>query len=159
MMYSKVMHMQTMKIYMDVCCLNRPFDDQSQDRIFLETEAILAILSRCRKGEWALATSDVVEYELSRLINIPKLEKVQNLCLIANERIISTEKSKRLAKIYQAQGVKLMDSYHLALCETHDRDVLLTTDDGFIRAAAKIELDTKVVNPVIWLMEVTRNER
>jgi len=25
-----------MKIYLDVCCLNRPFDDQVQDRVRLE---------------------------------------------------------------------------------------------------------------------------
>ncbi|MDR2771434.1 MAG: PIN domain-containing protein [Clostridiales Family XIII bacterium] len=151
--------MKNMKIYMDVCSLNRPFDDQEQDRIYLETEAILAILSRCRKGEWTLTTSDAVDYELSRLTNIAKLEKIRSLCLTANEKIISTEETKTLARKYQAQGVKLMDSYHLALCETHGRDALLTTDDGFIRAAAKTELHTRVINPVLWLMEVTKNER
>jgi len=150
--------MKNYKIYMDVCCLNRPFDDQTQDRVFLESEAILAVLSRCRKGEWTLTTSDVVDYELSRLTNIPKLEKIRTLCMAASERIISTKETKTLARKYQAQGVKLMDSYHLALCETHGQDVLLTTDDGFIRAVAKIELDPKVINPVIWLMEVTKNE-
>lgn len=106
MMYSKVMHMQTMKIYMDVCCLNRPFDDQSQDRIFLETEAILAILSRCRKGEWALATSDVVEYELSRLINIPKLEKVQNLCLNRERKNYFHRKIQKIGENISGSGCK-----------------------------------------------------
>ncbi len=33
-----------MKIYLDVCCLNRPFDDQTQDRIHLEAETILTIM-------------------------------------------------------------------------------------------------------------------
>ena len=28
-----------MKIYMDVCCLNHPFDDLSQDSVYLEAEA------------------------------------------------------------------------------------------------------------------------
>lgn len=144
---------------MDVCCLNRPFDDLSQDRVYLEAEAILAILSRCRKDEWTLTTSDVVDYELSRLTNTSKLEKIRNLCLTASERIVSTEETKMLARKYQAHGVKLMDSYHLALCETHGQDILLTTDDEFIRAASRIEINTKVINPVIWLMEVTHNER
>jgi hypothetical protein len=40
------------KIYLDTCCLNRPFDDQTQERIRLESEAMLAILSRIEKGEW-----------------------------------------------------------------------------------------------------------
>ena len=30
-----------MKVYMDVCCLNRPFDNQSQDKVRFETEAII----------------------------------------------------------------------------------------------------------------------
>ena len=145
------------KIYMDVCCLNRPFDDQAQDRIFLEAEAILAILARCVEGRWMLMTSDVIEYELSRLTDMPKLEKIRNLCFIAGEKIISSKDTKFLAKKYQEYGVKIVDSYHLALCEVYGIKALLTTDDGFIRAAAKIELETQVMNPVIWLMEVTRN--
>ena len=36
-------------IYLDVCCLNRPFDDQSQPRIHLESEAILTILAQCEQ--------------------------------------------------------------------------------------------------------------
>ena len=28
-----------MKIYLDVCCLNRPFDDHGQAKIYLESEA------------------------------------------------------------------------------------------------------------------------
>jgi hypothetical protein len=41
-----------MRIYLDVCCLNRPFDDQSQDRIRLETEAVIIIISRMVSDEW-----------------------------------------------------------------------------------------------------------
>jgi hypothetical protein len=41
-----------MKIYLDVCCLNRPFDDQTQDRIRLETEAVMLILGRIAAKDW-----------------------------------------------------------------------------------------------------------
>jgi len=40
------------RIYLDVCCLNRPFDDQTQDRIHLESEAVILILKRVRSGNW-----------------------------------------------------------------------------------------------------------
>jgi hypothetical protein len=30
-----------LRIYLDACCLNRPFDDQTQERIRLESEAVL----------------------------------------------------------------------------------------------------------------------
>ena len=41
-----------MRIYLDNCALNRPFDDRSQERIRLETEAIIVILSRVERREW-----------------------------------------------------------------------------------------------------------
>jgi len=40
------------KVYFDVCCLNRPFDDQNQARIRLEAEAVLMMLNRCEAGDW-----------------------------------------------------------------------------------------------------------
>ena len=44
-------------IYLDVCCLNRPFDDWQQDRIRLEGQTILDIFNRFYSGEWKLLTS------------------------------------------------------------------------------------------------------
>lgn len=48
---------QTLRIYLDACCLNRPFDNQTQTRIALETQAILSILRQCESGLWKLITS------------------------------------------------------------------------------------------------------
>lgn len=44
-----------MRIYMDNCCFNRPFDGQIQVRIRLETEAKLRIQERVVAGEIELA--------------------------------------------------------------------------------------------------------
>jgi len=41
-----------MKIYLDACCLNRPFDEQSQERIRMEAEAVLIILNHLYNHEW-----------------------------------------------------------------------------------------------------------
>ncbi len=54
------------KIYLDTCCLNRPFDDQTQERVRLEAEAVLAILSRIEKGEWNWIGSDVLADEIEQ---------------------------------------------------------------------------------------------
>jgi len=56
-----------MLVYLDVCCLNRPFDDYSQERIRLESEAVLLILERCQGEVWQLLGSDAVDYEVSRI--------------------------------------------------------------------------------------------
>jgi len=54
------------RIYMDVCCLNRPFDDLEQERIRLEAEAILWILQQCQDDKWSLVTSNTLEFELEK---------------------------------------------------------------------------------------------
>jgi hypothetical protein len=48
------------RIYLDVCCLNRPFDDQTQDRVHLEAEAVILILTHCQAGEWEWISSEAV---------------------------------------------------------------------------------------------------
>lgn len=58
-----------MKLYFDVCCLNRPFDDQTQDRIRLEAEAVLAIVRHVEGSEWQWISSDAVAYEISNTPN------------------------------------------------------------------------------------------
>lgn len=45
-----------MKIYMDNCCYNRPYDDQTYIRIHLETEAKLHIQDLVKRGEMELIT-------------------------------------------------------------------------------------------------------
>ncbi|GAB1538778.1 hypothetical protein NUACC21_14420 [Scytonema sp. NUACC21] len=54
-------------IYLDVCCLNRPFDDLTQTRICLEAEAILSILQHCERGEWQLVGSEVIDLDVQEL--------------------------------------------------------------------------------------------
>ena len=73
-----------MLIYLDVCCLNRPFDDQTQDRIRLETKAVLLILERCHAGEWRLLGSEAVDYGISRIPNVDRQCKVFHLASAAS---------------------------------------------------------------------------
>lgn len=141
-------------IYMDVCCLNRPFDDQMQDRIHLEAEAILSILARCEGGEWTLAGSNVIDLELSRMQNEDKAEKVRALYSIAKQHILLSSQAMQRAEQFQQNGIHLFDSLHLAVAEESRLSVFLTTDDKFLRRAATLELDITVANPVTWLMEV-----
>jgi hypothetical protein len=54
------------KIYLDVCCFNRPFDNQTQERIRLEAEAILLILKRFELGEWQWISSETMDFEIAQ---------------------------------------------------------------------------------------------
>lgn len=142
-----------MKIYMDSCCFNRPFDDQSQVRVQLETEYIVAILERCRRREWQLVVSDIIEWELSRTSNQSRLEAVMNYYSYAAHCTNVTEEVASLAQMYALFGIKKMDSLHLALAVRCRVDVLLTTDDQFVKAAAKAQKVIRVENPMFWMEE------
>ena len=90
-----------MRIYMDLCCLNRPFDDLSQDRVYLEAEAVLSIISRCEEGKWVLVSSGAIDFELLKLPDMDRLEQIQTLYAVASERIKLTEQTEKRAAFFQ----------------------------------------------------------
>jgi predicted nucleic acid-binding protein len=143
---------------MDVCCLNRPFDDMTRDRIHLEAEAVLAVLARCQGDGWNLLSSGVIDVELSKLPDPNKLEKVRNLYSVANEYLPLNAEAECLAKVFQEHGIKPFDSLHLALATVHAADIFLTTDDKLLRLANSITLSIQAANPAAWFMEALYNE-
>lgn len=76
-----------MKIYLDVCCLNRPFDDQRQDRIHLESEAVITILKQVETGDWRWINSSVVLFEINQTPNLDRKHRLLKLCNAASEII------------------------------------------------------------------------
>jgi len=77
-----------MKIYLDSCCYNRPFDDQSQDIIVLESNAILSIVKKCCSDESnVIFGSDVLDKEFSFMVDAIKQQKVLNLYKIVSLKI------------------------------------------------------------------------
>ena len=78
------------KIYLDACCLNRPFDDQNQPRIYLETQAVMTILSQCQSETWKLINSSALIAELNQIPDLERLENVKKLLSIAKIKVISS---------------------------------------------------------------------
>jgi hypothetical protein len=64
-----------MKIYLDTCCYNRPYDDQTQERIHLEGEAVLAIINRRKQSNDEIIGSPVLDFEIGQIENMEKQEK------------------------------------------------------------------------------------
>ncbi len=140
---------------MDACCFNRPFDDLRQERVLLESEAVLAILQRCRAGKWKLAASEMLEFELTRIPNREKRGRVLALYTIAEgSPLLLTPEIEAKALEYADTGMMWPDSCHLALAEASHQDVFLTTDDAFLSASKRAKLRVRVANPVDWIMEI-----
>jgi predicted nucleic acid-binding protein len=138
---------------------NRPFDDQSQERIRLESEAVLLILERCQGEVWQLLGSDAVDYEVSRIPDREQEGKVMQLGSVAKFKQPITDSAEARAKELEGFGFMALDALHLACAEAGDADVLLTTDDKMVSIAKKHRdvLHVRVENPILWLTEVMRN--
>ena len=146
-----------MKIYLNVCCLNRPFDDQTQDRIRLESEAVLTILSR----RWQLVGSEVIGFEISKIPDKDRRQKVSILAgLVALEVSIDEEVRRRAVEL-QDFGFKPFDALHISSAEKGNADVFLTTDDNLLQRALQkdIMIKVKLANPLKWLTEVLESEK
>lgn len=143
---------------MDACCLNRPFDDQTQDKIRIESDAILAILSRCSSGKWELLSSEVLDIEIDNTPDEWKRSCVLNIYALAIEHIILNDDIIKRAKEMQTDGVKSFDSLHVAAAEYSKADVFLSTDKSLLAAIQKIKLDIITANPINWFIEVIENE-
>ena len=148
-----------MKIYLDVCCLNRPFDDQANDIIRIESEAVITILSRCL-DEWILVGSEVIDYEISKIPDEERRKKVEILALSSKEKI--TVDDEIVERAIEIENIKLnpIDALHIA-CAEKSADVMLTTDNEIIKKVKKNKSRFKieVENPVKWLLKVMESEK
>jgi hypothetical protein len=81
-----------MKIYLDNCCFNRPYDDQSHLRIRLESEAKLKIQEEIRTGNYKLIWSYILDYENSKN---PFMERKQQIAKLREMPVLSVAKRQR----------------------------------------------------------------
>ncbi len=86
-----------MRIYLDACCLNRPFDDHTQDRVRLESEAVLSILTQSKIKNWFLLNSEVIDIEISKIPDSEKRQGVGILSSLLKPLIIIDENVERRA--------------------------------------------------------------
>lgn len=151
---------QNYRIYLDACCLNRPFDDQNQPRIALETQAILTILRQCQSAQWKLITSTALDLELEQTPDLERLSNVKAILTIAKIKVLSSQILEDRARELQQLGFTGYDAAHIASAERGRADVFLSTDDRLIKRAKRNTQLIQIVvdNPVPWLMQSTQPE-
>lgn len=143
------------KIYLDVCCLHRPFDDQRQTRIRLEAEAVKLILARVEESQFSWITSEVVDDEISQTPDAERALKVKMLATLAALKIIVEENVIARAARLEQLGFTGFDALHPACAESGGAHIFLTTDDKLLKRADRLttQLKVRVVNPLSWLQE------
>lgn len=144
------------RIYLDNCVLNRPFDDQSQERIRLETEAIILLLSHLERKEWTWLGSQALELEIDNTPDSEQQSRLRRVTEFVSLTIEVGEKELARANELQKLGFVGFDAVHLACAESGKADIFLTTDDRLLKLAKRLakKLQVKVENPLDWMKEM-----
>jgi len=139
-----------MKIYLDNCCFNRPFDQQHIITTRLETEAKLYIQDQIKKGSLKLIWSYILDFENSRNPFPFKQQAIKAWRNLAIADIEETDEIIQLAEIFCNKGLKSQDALHLACAVAGKCDYFLTTDKGILRKTKDLT-QINVLNPISFL--------
>lgn len=146
-----------MKIYLDLCAIQRPLDTPNQIRIVLESEAVLGIIAFCDIGQVELLSSEALLYE-GEQSSLPVRKEHTSAVLAKAKNVLNvTEKEKTRAAEIMKSGIKPLDALHIALAESGNADYFCTCDDKLLRNAKKVkDLSVKVANPVDLVQEIEK---
>lgn len=140
-------------IYLDNSVLNRPFDDQSQPRIAMETLAFIQILNKIQLHQWLWILSSVNEFENSVNPYADRREWIDHYCQYASKRIgISASNQARANELTKCR-IAPIDALHLAVSEKAKVDFFVTCDDKLIKRYISLNQEMVVINPVNLIMK------
>ncbi|MDR2590118.1 MAG: hypothetical protein LBC71_03925 [Oscillospiraceae bacterium] len=141
-----------MKVYLDNCCYNRPFDEQDQNLIIIETEAKLIIQNRIKQGVHALVWSFMLDSENDENPSEDKKAVISPWKNVALEYCSATDGILKNAKEYMNLGFKHKDAIHLACAVKHNCNYLISTDKKYVNKNNLIQ-EIEIVNPITFLLE------
>jgi len=142
------------RIYLDLCCFNRPFDDQGQVRVRLEAEAKLDIQDRICREEVELAWSYILDHENDANPFEERREAVAAWRHRAVADIDETPEILARAHDMTEKGIRPKDALHVACAIAAGCQYVLTTDDALVRKARGLR-GIRVVSPLDFIRETS----
>ncbi len=126
-------------IYLDVCALCRPFDDQRFVRIHLESEAVKLILQKVRDGHLQLVNSSVHFAEINALSDM--VERIELLGILQGlgkpMKMDFTHLRKRADELV-GKAFGIADAAHFACAEAMGA-AFISCDDRLLKKTAKLK--------------------
>lgn len=141
-----------MIVYLDNCAFNRPFDDQSQLRVRLESEAKLAIQAQIRDRALELVWSYILDYENEANPFPERRWRVGEWREFASGAVVESETLIAVGRALVHKGFKKIDSLHLACALEGKSELFFTTDDGILKKRGMVE-GIKILNPVEFITQ------
>jgi predicted nucleic acid-binding protein len=139
-----------LKIYLDNCSYNRPFDSQLQMKIRLESEAKLYIQAGIRAKKYSLAWSYMLDLENSENPYEEKRNSIAPWKEIAAEHCPSSNEILLMGKKIMQLGIKPKDALHIACAIRCGCEYFITTDRGLTN---KKIAGITITNPIDFVRE------
>ena len=144
--------MKTLKIYLDNCCFNRPYDDQSQLSVYLETQAKLQIQEKVKNKNIELVWSTILDFENAAnsdeavKIEIESWRKLSLAIIHQNNEIVAK------ANTLKSFSLKGKDSLHISCAIAANCDYFVTVDKGILKKASMV--DGILIKSAIEMIEI-----
>lgn len=139
-----------MRIYLDNCCFNRPYDNQDSETVHLETEAKLFVQDQIRKGDIELVWSFILDYENSENPFDDQRESIGEWEKLSCDTIQLTDEIAQEARTMSSDfGIGGKDALHLSAALAGKCRFFLTTDRKFLKKSQKIT-GIETVNPIVF---------
>jgi len=139
-----------MKIYLDNCCFNRPYDDQTSLRVRLETEVKLDIQDRIRQGEFELVWSYVLTFENAQNPHEERRVEIRQWRKLAKADLIQTREILEKMRELESKGIKSLDSLHISCAIAGECAYFITVDKGILNKQEQIQ-GIRIINPIDFL--------
>ena len=140
-----------MKVYLDMCALKRPFDDQSQDRIGIETQAVMRVLGAFSAGVVEICNSAALVFENRQNPNPQRRDKVATLLASFGAPASATHPIFERDEEVRMLGFHDMDALHIAFAENRAAGYFITTDEDILKRRERVKLAVKIVDPLEFL--------
>ena len=140
-----------MRVYLDNCVFNRPFDNQQDIIIHIETEAKLVIQQMIKENEIELIWSDVLDYENSDNPFEERRMKISEWKNYATGKVEMNDEIVEKARVYMKASLRQKDASHIACAVYGKGDYFITVDKKILNKQIK---DIKVIDPIEFLREV-----
>jgi len=144
------------RVYLDTSAYNLPFDDQTQPKIFLESQAVIIILQMIEVKELELVSSLVLEYGNSRNPYPIKQEAMNRYLQLVGLRQEVDEAIRQRAENLEHNGLKAIDALHIACAAAANSDYFITCDKRLINRCSGLTM--QVMNPVNFVLEISSDD-
>jgi len=141
-----------MRIYLDVCSFNRPFDDQLQLRIRLEAEAKLKIQEEIRARKIELVWSYILDYENAKNPYPERKLRISGWRDYAKMEVQESTELLASASTLHQEGLPKLDSLHLACAIAAGCEYFITTDDRILKCKPRVTA-INIADPILFIKE------